>query len=86
MSTRNLSIAIVLGSLFTPAIADEVLQRYEGDVLPYQAPGWIIADPCEPPCSESLEDGHFVLFWSEPNDLANYSYRIAAPPDAPQCC
>ncbi|UCE61777.1 MAG: hypothetical protein JSU63_08510, partial [Phycisphaerales bacterium] len=40
-------------------------------------------DPCEEECNESVENGHFVLFWPEPGDRANYTYRIAQPPDEP---
>ncbi len=84
MCTRSLAVSILLGLLCTPAGADDVLYRYEGDVLPYdESAGWLIANPCEPPCSESLEPGHFVLQWPESADLANYAYRIAEPPDAP---
>lgn len=35
--------------------ADELLDRYEGDLLPYDpAVGWLIANPCDDGCHESL--------------------------------
>ena len=84
MSTRLVRILAVLFVIVGPTLADETLYRYEGDILPYDASaGWEIFSPCEPPCSESLEGGHFVLFWAEADDLANYSYLIAQAPDAP---
>jgi hypothetical protein len=66
------------------ACADEALYRYEGDILPYDVPGtWTVYDPCEEPCSESLGDGDFVLTWPHAGNFANYSYRIAEPPESP---
>jgi len=84
MPSRVLAIAIVAFSAVIPSRADETLHRYEGDVLPYdESAGWLIFDPCESPCMESLEDGHFVLFWPDAGDIANYHYWLAQPPDAP---
>jgi len=84
MNRRNVPIAIVVSCAVYPALADDTLYRYEGNVLPYDASaGWAVYNACEPPCFESLEGGQFVLSWDEPADLANYSYRIAEPPDAP---
>ena len=66
------------------SLADEVLYTYEGDVLPYDASaGWLVFDPCEYPCNESLADGRFILNWPEPGNLANYHYWIAQPPEGP---
>ncbi len=74
----NIALFLVAGSVS----ADKVLYRYEGDVLPYaDSPGWIIANPCEEPCTEFLEDGHYVLAWPEAGDLVNLDYEIAQPPD-----
>lgn len=70
----------------TPVIAraDDLIYRYEGDVVPYdESAGWIIADPCDPPCSESVENGHFVLRWWKHAQLANYQIWIARPEDPP---
>jgi hypothetical protein len=74
----------VLAVAAMSARGDEVLYRYEGDVLPYdESAGWLIYNYCEDECNELLEDGHFVLFWPEAGDSANYSSRIAEPPEAP---
>lgn len=84
MSLRWMRIAVVLSAGLAPAWADDVLYRYEGDVLPYdESAGWSIANRCDPPCSEWLEDGHFVLRWPHANNLANYDYSIAEPPEPP---
>ncbi len=78
MFTRNLSIAVLIGLLASRVLSDDVLYRYECDALPYDdSAGWRIADRCEDPCSESLEDGRLVLRWPEPADIANYDYEIA---------
>ncbi|UCE61908.1 MAG: hypothetical protein JSU63_09260, partial [Phycisphaerales bacterium] len=67
-----------------PALGDETLYRYEGNVLPYDpTAGWSQNNPCEDPCVESLDSGHFVLTWPDGWDLVNYSYWIAQPPDDP---
>jgi len=67
------------------SVAYEIpLYRYEGDVAPYdKTAGWIIANPCESPCSESLENGHFILRWDEHGDRVNYHLWIARPEDPP---
>ena len=58
-------------------LADDVLYRYEGNVLPYDpSAGWLDG-LCDYPCSESLEQGHFVLRWPEAGELASYHYWIA---------
>ena len=64
--------------------ADETLYRYEGDVHPLDpSAGWVMGNPCDPPCSDFIEDGHFVRLWSEADDFASYGFRIAQPPDLP---
>ncbi len=84
MLLRNIAIVALTCLAVSPAAADQVLYRYEGDVLPYdKSAAWRVFDPCEDPCSESLEDGHFVLRWYEGGDIANYSYLIAQPPAPP---
>ena len=66
------------------ASADETLYRYEGDVLPYDASaGWEIFNFCEAPCSESLQDGHFVLQWPEAGDFVNYNLLFGSEPEVP---
>ena len=84
MCLRPLTIVAALSFAVSASFADEVLYTYEGDVLPYDdSAGWIIADPCEAPCGESVADGHFILHWPDPGNLANYDYSIARPPEAP---
>jgi len=78
---------IILGLTWTAApicIADDVLYSYDGDMMPYaEGAGWALGSPCEPPCTESVEDGHFVLRWSETEDFANYDYTIAGVSEDP---
>ena len=84
MSYRGSLIVIVVGTAWAAAFADDTLYRYQGDVLPYdESAGWLIFDPCELPCSESVENGHFVLRWAEHSELSNYSFRIAEPGQSP---
>jgi len=65
MPTRMLLIAVGVLVLAVRGFADDTLYRYEGGVLPYDASaGWQIFDACETLCSESLEDGYFVLTWT----------------------
>jgi len=62
----------------SPAHGDELLYRYEGEVLPYDvSAGWEVSDPCEPPCSELINAGHFLLSWPFAADFANYTHWIA---------
>ena len=64
--------------------ADETLYRYEGNVHPLEpTAGWVMGNPCDPPCSEFMEDGHFVRLWSEADDFANYRLWIAVTPTPP---
>jgi hypothetical protein len=66
--------------------ADELLYRYDCDVLPYDpAGGWQRYDRCEiSACIESLENGHFILQWP-PNraDFANYHHQITPVGETP---
>ena len=75
-------VMVFVGSV--GALADDVIYRYEGDVLPHDpSAGWIIADTCEPPCSESVADGSFNRFWDTGGDFANHHYWISLAPDSP---
>ncbi len=81
----RLGVVIVVGLIVAPALClgDDVLYRYEGDVLPYDpSAGWMDG-LCENPCSESLENGHFVLRWPYAGDRASYTYIIANEPTPP---
>ncbi|MGB2986498.1 MAG: hypothetical protein WBE26_11515, partial [Phycisphaerae bacterium] len=83
MSLRGSLILTAFCAAAHHCVADELLYRYEGDVVPYdESAGWLDG-LCEDPCSESIENGHFVLRWPEPCDLANYDYSIADPPEQP---
>ena len=76
-------ILVVLGLAGLRTAGDELLYRYECDVVPYDpSAGWLDG-LCEYPCSESLADGHFILEWPFAGDFANYHYWIARPPVAP---
>ena len=85
---RQLCVLTLLGSAGLSS-ADEVLFRYEADVLPYDTlGGFIIADACAyPPCSEGLENGRFVLEWEISGgfggDYVNYSRMISGPGEEP---
>ena len=89
MSLRVLRIAMVISLVAAPIWADELLYQYEGDVLPYddESPWsnryWIVADACEDPCSESLDDGTFVLQWPHAGNAANYHFWIVDPEPEP---
>lgn len=77
-------LALIVVSAGHNVRSDELLYRYEGDVLPYDpAAGWLIVDPCDPPCSESLADGSFILSWPVASDVANYLFWITQAPDEP---
>ncbi len=76
----------VLGVFLAAAHAtgDETLYRYEGDVHPLDpSAGWVEFDPCEPPCADAVEDGHFVVRWAELGERFNYHFWIAQPDDPP---
>jgi len=70
-------------ALAVTARADGILLNYEGDVLPGDsASGFdIVGNPCEPDCSEHLEDGHFVLEWGTMGDVVQYSRLISEDPE-----
>lgn len=78
------SAGLFLFILMTVQLArgDELLYAYEGDVLPYEA-GWLIYNPCDQLCSESMEGGRFVLSAPSQTDSFNYHLRIAYPPELP---
>jgi hypothetical protein len=84
MLLRTFAILSVLGLAVRETTADEVLYRYEGDVVPYdKSAGWEIFNPCEPPCTESVESGRFVLRWPQPANIANYNLWLAQAPKQP---
>jgi len=84
MSFRSVWMGAFVLTLSATGFPDDVLLRYEADVLPYdETAGWLVAHACETPCTESVEDGHFVLRWAQPNDIANYHRWISEAPDEP---
>ena len=81
MLCRTLSTLLTLSLTIAVSQADDTLYRYEGDVLPYDpSAGWEVFNPCEPPCTESVEDGHFVARWPQIGDFFQHTYFMA---DAP---
>ena len=79
MFFRTACLAVVLAVLPSAACADEVMYSYDGDFCPLDAPPpdeWLVGSRCEDPCSEFVENGHFVLHWSEADDLVNYDHSI----------
>ncbi len=60
---RLLTVMVVLNfSAAGLARADDLVYRYEGDVAPYdESAGWILSNPCDPPCIELPEKDRFVL-------------------------
>lgn len=67
-------VALAVG-VFSGASADNLVYRYEGEVVPYEAPGQWSYNRCDLPCNESLEGGNFVLQWdSDGWEHAGYSH------------
>ena len=84
MRFRSLLIFSGFAGCLAPALADDTLYRYEGDVSPCdESTGWVCGNPCDPPCSDSVEDGHYVLRFAGGGDLANYALIIASPETPP---
>jgi len=76
--------ALLLAGLPAWTWADEVLHRYEGEVMPGDpSAGWFVDDLCDGGCVEFPEDGHFVFFWAQAGDDARYGRWIARAPEAP---
>ncbi len=77
-------MAITLALCALPSVlADDLLHRYDGDVLPYDpGVGWLDG-LCEYPCSEDITGGHLVLRWAQASDTVFYFYRLKKPPDVP---
>ncbi len=82
MMIHTKTLCTVVTLLFASVVcADDFIQRYEGDVFPFDpVAGWDIFNPCEDECTELLDNGHFILQWDDSADIVNYSYTIAVPP------
>ncbi len=84
MSRPMAAILCGLSMLASTVRADDLLYGYEGDVLPYdESAGWLKGGSCEASCSESLEDGHFVLTWEDSGEAVGYHLWIAQAPEQP---
>jgi len=91
MSVRTLTIfAVACWLAAGRATADELLYRYECDVVPYeyddpedQYDAWINGTPCESSCVERVESGHYVLEWLQGAEQAGHHLWIAQPPEEP---
>jgi len=91
MSVRTL---VILGAAcwlaVGQAMADELLYGYECDVAPYdyddpedEYDPWINGDPCEAPCMEWVENGHYVRHWPQGAEQVSHGATIAEPPAEP---
>ncbi len=86
MSRRCVAVAAWLMLAVSTVQADDVLHRYEGDVLPYdESAGWIVPNACEGACTDALEDGRYVARWFDMATGDNFYYHhwIARAPEAP---
>jgi hypothetical protein len=83
MALRGYILLLVVGAT-SGVRADELLYRYEGDVHPCADPdsGWICGG-CTGACSESVENGKFVLRWECCGGRPAYHYTIAQYPELP---
>ncbi len=80
----GVGVALIFNlSLIRVAQADELIHGYEGDVLPYDpSAGWLIFQPCENTCSESIGEAGLTLIWTN-GKIVRYAYRVASPPLPP---
>lgn len=63
------------------ACADQVVYRYEANVLPDDpSEAWVVADACDPPCTESITNQKLRLVWAQADNTVNYTKFIAQPP------
>ena len=67
---RHLVVAVATFTLVffveQPVRADQVTFAYEGDILPSDPSSGFLAsvDPCQHPCSESIQDGFLTWSWA----------------------
>jgi len=80
---RTRRLGILLATLGAGAQGDQPLYRYEGDVLPSLA-GWAVFDACEGYCTESVENGAFLLRWGQLGNLTNYTYIVSRAQNDPE--
>jgi len=69
--------------IHTGAYADDLIYRYEGDVLADAVPAeWAGYQQCVAPCAQRLEDGHLIMEWTRPV-LVNLNHVVARSPTPP---
>ncbi len=79
MSVRVFGCVVGIATFAAAVLADETLYRFDADVTPCDSSaGWICGNPCDPPCSDSVEDGHYVLRFASGGDQANYDLTITS--------
>jgi len=77
--------SLVIGSFLCVSIwgacfADEIIYQYEGDVMPYEAPGNWGHSRCDEACSESLDAGRYVTVFNVGNGASyNHTYFPGLP-------
>ena len=80
MTARVGLILGVLSAGIPRLAADDMLYRYEGNVSPCdKSAGWTCGNPCEEPCSDSIENGHYVLRWKRPAESVGYGLFLTEP-------
>lgn len=80
--TTFLVVALVFSA--RAIFADGLVYRYEGEVLPTDpAAGWSDADPCINECTQSVQDGLFILSWDGGVQRINYVHNIVEAPTPP---
>lgn len=68
------------------ALWDDLIYRYEADVLTYnESAAWINGAPCRTKngCIEGLEDGQLVLTWARYGGIVGDHFQIGTPDDPP---
>jgi len=84
MTARLATVVVILASA-RAVLADDVIYGYEGDVVMSDpSSGWLVANACELPCSESVGGGYFYLRWPTTDfRAANYHYYATNPGEVP---
>ncbi len=73
-----------MGLFATRALADDVLQRYEGNATPpAENSGWQVSQPCESACGQNTENGHLIWRWTTGANPTGYYFVIAHASDPP---
>ena len=70
-------VVFTVSGLLPGTRADDLLYRYEGDILLSELPDEWPGDPCENQCTAFIEDGHFVVFWPEPARGIGFLHWVA---------